>query len=310
MGQSWDLQFESQLHATYQQMDALIESRIDGRYVHRGVQAAIDHFERLGNVVAYDNPARHSQTQVLNPNHSKRACFPVSSTGAVLLSNVDEVRTMVDPKNPYMQTIVAALKRRSDKHIIAAAIGSASIATMGSDGSPTYTSQAMLTAHVKTGTGTSNALALADIINAGVLLSKGSVPTGAQNRLALYSPGQETNIMAITQASSSDFTRIGAIHDEGTINGKRWEGFTWIMIPDVVTEAKVTSQTMLPLVSTTRTVIFMATDAVGLTLNQGIQNSISIRADLNDDWQVRAFMTMGAVRIWDTGVVSYDVLEN
>ena len=309
-GQAWDLQFEAQLHATYEQERGKLESQIDERYIHRGVKAAIDHFERLGNVVAADSPARHSQTVVLNPNHSKRACFPITSHGAVLLSNIDEVRTMVEPKNPYMTAIVTALKRRSDKHIISASVGSASIATMGSDGSPTYSTQALLTAYDIDGTGTSNAISLADIIKANVLLSKAGVPGGSQNRLALYSPGQLTNLLNITQASSSDFYSKGRIHEAGTMDGQTFEGMTWIEIADAVNESVTSIQTMLPLTSTTRSMIFMAKDACGLTLNQGIQNSINQRPDLNDDWQVRGFMTMGSVRIWEGGVVKCDVLEN
>jgi hypothetical protein len=309
MGQAWDLQFEAQLHLTYQQMDALVEGEIDRKYVHTGVQAAIDHFERLGNVVAHDNVVRHGQTQILNPRHSKRAVFPVSSDGAVLLANVDEVRTMVNPQNAYMQTIVAALKRRSDKHIISAALGSANVATVAADGSISYSTQAMLSSRVKTGTGTSNALAQADIVNAGVLLSKGGVPPGSANRIALYSPGQLKDIMAITQASSSDFTK-NRIHDLGSINGQDWEGFKWIEIQDTVDETVTSIFTMLPLSSTTRSIIFMARDAVALSINQGIQNKISERPDLNDEIQVRAFMTMGSTRMWEGGVVEYDVLEN
>jgi hypothetical protein len=310
MGQAWHLQFDSVLHLTYQQMDALLEGQIDKRYVHTGVRASIDHFERLGNTVANDNVARHGQTRTVNPNHSKRAAFLVSSDAAVLLAHIDEVRTMVNPQSAYMQTIVASLKRRSDKHVIAGATGSANVATVASDGSISYSTQALLSTHTKTGTGTTNALALADIINANVLLSKAGVPGGPQNRLAIYSPGQEVNVLNITQASSSDFTANAYIHDKGTADGMNWEGFHWIMIADAVDEALNTITTMLPLSSTTRTIIFMAKDAVGLSIGSGIQNKISERPDLNDELQVRAFMDMGAVRIWEGGVVTYAVLEN
>jgi hypothetical protein len=160
----------------------------------------------------------------------------------------------------------------------------------------------MISSHVYDATGSSTSLVLADIVKAFALLSKASVPSGAKNRLAFYSPGQLSDILAITQASSSDYTK-NRIHDKGTIDGEVWEGFTWIEIPDAVDESLTLLHYMLPFASSKRSLIFAAPDAVGININDDLATDISKRSDMNNEIQVRIDMTKGAVRVWEGGVV-------
>ena len=305
--QTWVYRFHDQLHLTYQQMGSLLEGMLDPAMVHRGVQAAIDTHERLGNVIANDVISPFGQTKVLNPPHTRRSTTLQSSDATVLLSDEHTLRAMVNPQNGYMRTIVAALGRRADLHILGAAIGTATTAvvTTGS-GVITFGTQAMLSAHQ---IGAATAMDLTRIINAAELLSKASVPSGAGERKFLYSPGQLRDILAITQASSSDFTR-NQIHDRGTINGVQWEGFDWIEIADVVDPSLTVLQRMLALTSVTRSCIAMHRGAVGLSIGQDISTKISPRPDLNDSIQTRSVMKMSAVRVWEGGIVQVDALEN
>src|SRR3990167_8226743 len=141
------------------------------------------------------------------------------------------------------------------------------------------------------------------------LLSKAGAPNGAGERIMLYSPGQLRDILAITQASSSDFTK-NQIHDRGTINGVAWEGFNWIEIADVMDPSVSVLQRMLALASTTRSCVAMGRGAVGLSIGKEINTKINERADLNNSIQVRSVMMMAAGRVWEGGVVQVDALEN
>lgn len=305
--QAWVYRFHDQLHLTYQQKGSLLENIIDPSMVHRGISAAIDTHERLGNVIANDVISPFGQTNILNPAHSRRSATLQSSDAAVLISDENTLRSMVNPQNGYTNTIIFALGRRADKHILDAAIGTATTAAVGSGtGIITFGTQAMLSAHQ---IGAATAMDLARIINAAELLSKASAPVGAGERFMLYSPGQLRDILAITQASSSDFTR-NQIHDRGTINGVDWEGFRWIEIPDVVDPSLTVLQRMLALASTTRSCIAMHRSAIGLSIGQEINTKINERADLNNSIQVRSVMKQIAVRVWEGGVVQVDALEN
>lgn len=305
--QAWVYRFDAQLNLTYQQEGSLLERTIASGMVHRNVTGHIDHHERLGNVMANDIISPFGQTNILNPTHSRRATRLVPSDGAVLVNDIHTMRMMVNPQNAYMMTIVFALGRRADKHIIDALGGAAEVASVtAGTGVITYTSTAIPAAQ-QIGTGVAIVLDL--IVNAGVLLSKAGVPSGASERIMLYSPGQLEDIMAITQAASSDFTR-NRIHDSGTINGQMWQGFTWIEIADVQDESGTVLHRMLPLASDNRLMYAFHRGAVGLSIGVELKRYINERPDLNNSIQVRALKDMGAVRVWDTGVVELDVLEN
>jgi hypothetical protein len=276
--------------------------------VHRNVRAQIDHHERLGNVIANDVVAAFGQTKILNPAHTRRALTLVSSDAAVLISDENTLRSMVEPQNGYTQTIVSALARREDKHVIDALAGSAQTAavTAGS-GVITYSTTALPSSRK---IGSAVALPLATIINASELLSKAGAPSGSGERIFLYSPGQLRDILAITQASSSDFTK-NQIHDRGTINGLDWEGFHWIEIADVVDPALTVLGRMLSLVSTTRYCLAFHRGAVGISSGKDLETQIDPRPDLQSrPTQVRTSMMMAAVRVWEGGVVQVAALEN
>ena len=308
---AWVHHFSSMLLQTMQQKTYLVRSQLGPRSVRGGISAAIDTWERVGNVLLAPI-GRHTDTVQLNPNHSRRGATMQSVGGGILLSpNVDVVRMLIQPQSDYRDLLAAAAVQSIDKTILDGAIGSATtITTSGTTGQMTYGSQAMLTAHT---IGATTAMDLTRIIAASVLLSKASVPTGPQARVMFYGPGQETDILAITQASSSDFTQM-RIHDAGTINGQNWEGFHWVQIPDVVDETKAVLVNMLPgpldPVTTSRYCIAMYRDGVGFSSAQDPKPDIATRADLNNEIQVYISLTMGVVRLWEGAVVRVEAKEN
>ena len=306
--EAWVHQFTPMLMQTYMQKQHLVKDKLGDRSKRGGVSAAIDTWERLGNILLQPI-GRHSQTVALNPNHTRRGASMQSIGGAILLSpNVDVIRMLIQPQSDYREILAAAAVQSEDKNILDGAIGDAlTISVNATNGQLTYASQAMLTAHT---IGSNAALSLVTIIASGVLLSKASVPMGAKNRLMFYSPGQETDILAITQASSSDFTK-NKIHDAGTIDGQDWEGNHWVQIPDVVDETTAVIRRMLQLpAADTRYCINMGTQAVGFSSAQDPSVVISTRADLNNEIQVYISLTHGVVRLWEGAVVRVSAKEN
>lgn len=305
--QTWALRFHDNLMLCMQQFESEVEQTAAPGMIHRDVHAQIDHHERLGAVVANDIISPFGQTRILNPGHSRRACTLQSSDAAVLVSDEHSLRAMVQPQNGYTMTIAGAIKRRADLHVIQALTGTATTAavTTGS-GVPTYSTQAMLSAHT---IGGATATDLNRIINANELLSKKGCPSGG--RYFLYSPGQLRDILAITQASSSDFTK-NQIHDKGTIDDVTWEGFKFIEIPDVIdADGSTVLGRMLALSSVTRDCIAYHSNAFGLSYGKAVgAPSIAIRYDLNEAIQVRQTMMMAAVRVWEGAVVKVQCLEN
>lgn len=312
--QWWVYRFHDQLNLTYQQERSLLENLIDPGMIHRDVQGAIDHHERLGNVVANDVVAPFGPMQVLNPASSRRATTLQSTDATVLISDEHTLRSMVNPRNGYMRMMAGALGRRADKHIIDNLVGSAMVAAVTSgSGVITYTFLPLPSARRLNIAGVA-VFALVDVIAMNEKLSKSGVPSGSSERVMLYSPGQLRDLMAITQASSSDFTK-NQIHDRGTINGLIWEGFLWIEIADAVQiDGSTVLQTMLPLnaAGTSRTCVAFHRGCLGLSIGRPVgPPSIHERADLQSiPLQVRQAMMMSAVRVFEGGVVTNEVKEN
>lgn len=296
-------QYHAMLLAQYQQEKSRLEMLLNPMYVHRGVTGKRDSFDRLGAAEATDITTRHGDTTYLNPAHTRRWANLVSSDGAVLIDRADRVRTLIDPQNGYRSTVVGALGRRADRHIINAAVGTA---TTGEEAGST---QALPSAQlIAIGSSPADLLTLAKVKSAAALLDKAGVPQGAANRLFLYSPGQTSALLAITQAASSDFTK-NKIYDAGSMDGIEWMGFLWVLIPDVLDPDSTVLNRMLPLTSTTRTCIAMSRMAVGLGVGEEIQSFIDVLPQKRHATQVRSEMDMGAVRVWDNHVVSVAALE-
>jgi hypothetical protein len=300
--------FHATLDSLYQQDKSRLENIIQN--VHRGVKGEKDSFDRLGPVIASDIADRHGDTQYLNPKHSKRWDILVPSEGAVLLDKEDDVRALINPTSEYTKAISSSLGRRADKHVIAAAVGSALEGQIDQAGG---LSAVALPAGQKIAIGGSpnDVFTLAKVQQAAALLSKAGVPNNPKERVMLYSPGQLQALLNISQAASSDFTK-NKLYDQGTMDGLSWMGFTWIEIPDLKDESGTTLQTMLPFATgstTERFCIAMATSAIGLSIGLDLQSFMDVLPQKHHALQVRAEKMMAAVRKWDTGVVQISALE-
>lgn len=305
--QAWTYRFNDTIRLTYQQQKSIVRTLLDQAMIHYDISAAIDHHERMGTGIANDVVAPFGNTIAQNINQSRRAVTLVSSDFTVLVSDENTLRSMTNPTNGFTQTIIAGCNRRADKHVIDASIGTAATAAVtAGTGVITYGTQAMLAAHQ---IGAATAMDLTRIINANELLSKKGVPNDGKRAL-LYSPGQLRDILAITQASSSDFTK-NQIHDKGTINGLNWQGFNWYEIADVIQDdASTVLLRMLPLPSYRQCIAFHPT-AIGLSIGKEIKTQLDPRPDLQSrPMQVRASMAMASVRVWEGGVVEVRALEN
>lgn len=309
LDQAWVIQFNDGYKLQLQQEQSLLTGLIEAGMVHPNVQGAIDHHDRLGALILNDVISPYGAVQPLQANHSRRAVTLLSSAGPLLFADEDTIRSMTNPDSGYRLILLAAAKRRRDKHLIDALVGTAQTAsvTTGS-GIIAYGSQALPSART---IGSGIAINLANVIAAFEMLAKAGASGEPGELIFAYAPGQLRDILAITQASSSDFTK-NRIHDRGTINGMDWEGFHWVQIADVLREdASTVLQRMLPISSTTRDCIAFHKAAAGISYGKDVTTRVAVRDDLEAaPTQIRVSMMMGAVRVWEGGVVRVQVLEN
>lgn len=253
--------------------------------VKSGVVGKTYNFERLGpsDLVPI---TRHSSTPLLNPEHSRRRCSMADRGGAIILDKQDQVKMLIMPENEYAQNHAASINRFYDDLIIAAAVGTAT--TVAADDS---TGTAAVTNTIANG---GLGLTYGKVNQALRLLNAGDVPYG--DRYAVISPVGLEDLLATTQATSSDFADLKAIQ-EGRLQGT-WMSFNWIV------------STRLPITGNVRSCLFFHKNALGLALAIDMYTSVSTRHDLNDATQVYAAVTGGAVRIEEALLVQCDIDES
>ena len=255
--------------------------------VKAGVTGKSYNFERLGPS-DLQTITRHSPTPILNPDHSRRRVTMSDKGGAILLDKQDQVRMLIQPENEYAQNHAASINRYYDDLIIAAALGN-SVAVAADD----TTSNVALGSGQQIANG-STGLTFAKVNQAARILNANDVPFG--NRFAVISPVGLEDLLATTQATSSDFVNLKAIQS-GQLQGT-WMGFDWIV------------STRLPVTSNVRSCLFFHKNALGLATAIDMYTSVSMRHDLNDATQVYAAATAGAVRIEEALMVQVDIDES
>jgi hypothetical protein len=255
--------------------------------VQSGIKGKTYNFERIGSTDLGAIATRHATTTILDPIHSRRRATLVDRGGAIVLDRNDEVKMLIQPENDYAMNHAESINRFYDDQIIAA-LGGNSTSVAADD----------TTANVALGAGQTIAaggsgLTFDKVNQATRMLNQADVPQ--EDRYAVISPQGLEDLLATTEATSSDFTNMKAIQT-GTIQGT-WMGFNWIM------------STRLPITTLTRSCFFFQKRAVGLAIGIDGYTSISTRHDLNDATQVYAMVVAGAVRIEEALVIQCDITE-
>lgn len=255
--------------------------------VKAGIVGKTYNFERLGasDLVPI---TRHSPTPLLNPEHSRRRLTLSDRGGAILLDKQDQVRMLIQPENDYAQNHAASINRFYDDLVIAALVGNSTSVAADDSTSNVALPAGQIIANGGTG------LTFAKVNQALRILNAADVPY--MNRTAVISPAGLEDLLATTQATSSDFVNLKAIQ-EGKLQGT-WMSFDWIV------------STRLPITGNIRSGIFFHKNAAGLGLAIDMFTAVSTREDLNYATQVYAAATAGAVRIEEALVVQVDFDES
>ena len=280
--------FQHVYHAELHRLVAQRESRLRSAVRSRTIQGKTDNWDRLGPSDLAAVATRHAATTILDPIHSRRRAVMTDRGGAILLDKHDEVKMITQPQNEYAQNHADSINRFYDDLIITA-LGGAATAVAGDD---TVSTVALPAAQIVTEAGTAG-LTFAKVQTAVRKLNESNVPF--TDRYAVFSPAALEDLLATTQATSSDFTDLKAIQS-GRLQGT-WMGFTWIM------------STRLPFTTPKRSCYFFHKNAIGLSMAMDMYTSVSIRNDLNDATQVYAACSAGAVRIEEALVVAVEIDE-
>lgn len=240
--------------------------------------------ERLGASEAYELTSRHADTQYVETPHSRRWLDLSDKAWADLVDEMDKIKMLADPTSPYVSIGVAALNRKRDDAILAAASGSARTGS-GSIALPSGQKVAVA----------ASGLTLAKLLTTKEILDASEIDVddsdGQLNnptRVIAVSTRQISNLLNTTEIKSADYNTVKALA-EGKVD--TFMGFKFV-------RSERTLKT-----GTTRFCPAWIKGCVAFGMGMDIVTSIDPMPGKNMSVQVYARESIGAVRIEDAGVV-------
>lgn len=277
--QARTLQFKANVTHLFQQAGA----KLRGTFREETLTGKAHFFERLGLEEAVDKTARHADTVLLDPAHSRRMVVPTDKVWNALVDQQDKIRMLIDPNSEYAIAAGNALRRAQDRAYIAAFTADAAGGESGAT-AVTFASETAGDVDVSAGVATTT-----QILAIKKALDDGDVPT--EDRFLCYKPALVTQLLGASTApiaASSDYNTVKAL-----VRGEldTWIGFKWIM------------STLLPVAASTDYYCFAwQKESMGAAIAKDIMARLSERADKDYAMQTYACMTMGATRIQGAGV--------
>jgi hypothetical protein len=243
-------------------------------------------YNQYGEDEAKEKNARHQDIEYVADDYERRMVTPSTNYWSKLVDTEDEISMGLDPKSALMMAGKNAIGRKIDDKIIAAIRGTAYTGASGS----TSTS---LPSDQKVAAG-GEGLSLAKILEAAEILNSQDVPE--TDRYFVYGPKQLTDLLKITQVTSTDFATQKALMSGSVAS---FMGFNWIM------------STRLVLSSTTRYNLAFHKMGVLFASNGGVTTSIDrVVTKVRQPWQLYCDVYGGATRMEEEMVVEVACIES
>jgi len=270
-------QFSTNVQLLCQQLDSRFAKAVRVEPIH----AEYAFFDQIGPDIAEDMTTRHGPTPIMDEQHQRRRVHATRTHIGRLIDAYDLNRILTDPTSAYVKSMVAALFRRLDDKIIAAAFGPA---YTGKEGESSIAYDSSMTVANTVGSEKTPAEAcgmnVAKLLAASELLNKNDVPEN--DRYVAMSAKQHAELLGDTRATSRDY--IGTF----TLENGRITNFVGFNI--ILSER-------LPKSGSDRECLFWQKDGLLLAVNEDVVTKISERPDLAYSKQIYIAMDNGATRM-------------
>ncbi len=259
-------------------------------YIKPNVRGKTFFQDQIGQWTMSAKAGRNVQTPNNDPNLGRRMGTMIDYHDNRLLDRGDELRMISDPRSSYTIAAASSLGRKIDSEVATKILATANTGETGSSSITLGTTS--VSAHVNpegTSTGTAATLTFARIRNAKRILDLEDVEM--EDRFAVVDPSALDQILATTQATSSDYNAVKAL-----VRGEldTWLGFKWIMSTQLSSSGTITS------------CFFMQRYAVCLSMGSQPLVRTDERKDLSYSWQVYYALNIGVVRLAESRVVQMD----
>lgn len=262
-----------------QQMKALFEGTT---LVKTGVVGERCTMEQLAARTMTKITQRHKPIQPNDPDLRRRWITMFDYSDAALFDKQDEMKTLLEPKAAFNQSLIMGANRMRDDIQLAAMNATAYTGKAGT------TTQAISNTIANGGTG----LTLAKIRQANRTFKENNVDPDEEKFWAI-SPKDEEDLLKITEVISKDFNGERAVLQNGRV--KEFMGFKFIVTNRLTTAASVTAG------------FCWAKSGVGVAIALEPRLTVSQRNDLTAaPWQAECVMSVGASRLEEEKVIQVD----
>jgi hypothetical protein len=279
----WTNQYTNNIMLASQQLQGVVR----GNVREETFVGEREFFDYYGESTAVELATRYADTPNIAQDYNRRSVTTTPLVWSTLVDRQDKVRMLADPNSSLVATGAAAIARKVDDVIIAAALGTA---YGGKDGTTAYTfdpNQTVAVDYVHTGSAVNSNLTVPKIVEAQYLMDSKNVDPSIP-RFIVAHPSQKKSLLNTTQVTSSDYNTVKALVN-GEIN--TFNGFTFIW------------STRVPLESGNRAAFAFAQDGLLLGLRDGLFGAITEREDKNYATQIYFRVEAGAVRMEEAKVV-------
>lgn len=281
----WTTQFTQRLELKLQQMGSKLRGRVDeySGYVGKLVSPV----NQVGAVKSRAPLGRFVPKAEVTQDYTRRWLTPQDRVIEQYYDNLDQLRTIVEPKSKATENAAMAAGRDWDDAIIAAATGTA---LLGQDASSLTTETFSTTFQVTASFGAASAtgLTVAKMIEARRILRHYENDLEADPLTIVIGSQQEADLLKQVQVTSRDYNETIAkntVLQDGKVT--RFVGM------DVVVMERLTQTTL----NTTRGVLVYVRSGLHLGLWKDLSTEIFRRPDLEaNPWDVSTIHTFGATR--------------
>lgn len=276
-------QFSTNLEMKVQQMTSKIRGRV-AEGTHVGKQASPVQY--LAPIKVQTPAARFGPMPRVDASFERRWVFPKDGDLPQLIDSYDLLRTISDPTSQYSSNAAAAVGREWDDRLIAASVADASLGT-DVNGLSTETFDSSTYGVAVNFGGTTTGLTFDKLVELNRKFRHYAEDGNPDNdeRTILIGSQQEADILSDPKATSKEYGGLPILQN-GSINGVRWMGFTFLVIE------------RLSVASNVRTCIAFMKSGLYLGIWKEMSASASKRNDLSGEpFQLYVGMSSGATRL-------------
>ena len=280
-------QYSSTLYVLAQQNKSKFATNVR----NEACQGESKSFDRIGEAEVQEITSRHSDTPNNEQAHTRRWVTPKDYDTNSYVDKEDQIKTLIEPTNEYMQNQARALGRKTDDIIIAAAVGSAAAGATPTTSSVLFKDESVSI----NGDGTKTTLGTAAVIGTPVNMSLAKIATMQElfddedvdeeiPRMWAIAPSDLRIMLQLQQLTSNDYVDLKPLQAGKIVY---FCGFNFVRSTRLLKDATE---------ACVRTIAW-AKDGIVYASGKTVMSRIDERADKRYTTQVYSYMNGGAVRM-------------